>query len=85
MENYKEFTVTYLLDEHQQRQLAAIGEALHEDDLEGLFAHIMRIGSTYDIAWKFALREYTSGLRKEFPTQDMVNAETMERLEKQAV
>jgi hypothetical protein len=83
MQQYREISVTYTLDEHQQRQLAALGEALHEDDLEGLFARIMQIGSTYDIAWKFALREYTSGLRKEFPTQDMVNAETRERLSKQ--
>lgn len=87
MDDRKEFTVTYWLDQYQQQQLENILQAykskgLNFDSVESLFKSIMTVGSTYDVAHKLAFAEVETGI-SEYKGRDEVYRETKARLEKE--
>lgn len=87
MDDRKEFTVTYWLDQYQQQQLENILQAykskgLNFDSVESLFKSIMMAGSTYDVSEKLASYEFETGI-SEYKGRDEVYRETKARLEKE--
>lgn len=87
MEDRKDCTVTYSLDQYQQRQLENILQAFKSKgfdfgSLESLFNSIMTVGSTYDVAHKLALSEFQAGI-SEYKDSNEVYRETKARLEKE--
>ena len=86
MEQYKDITVTFTLDEYQQQQLENIYLAFKNkgfdfDSVESLFRSIMTVGSTYDVAKKLAFSEWQAGI-SEHKSSDEIYHETKERIEK---
>lgn len=86
MEQYKDITVTFTLDEYQQQQLENIYLAFKNkgfdfDSVESLFRSIMTVGSTYDVAKKLAFSEWQAGI-SEYKSSDEIYHETKERIEK---
>ena len=85
MEEYKEFTVTFHLDEYQQQQLQNIFQAYSQkgykfESTESLFESLMTVGCTYDIAERFAQADFSAGLTDQYKTSSEVYQETKNRL-----
>lgn len=86
MEQYKDITVTFTLDEYQQRKLDNIYLAYKNQGFdfytrESLFQSIMTVGSTYDVDKKLAYSEWQAGI-SEHKSSDEIYHETKERIEK---
>jgi hypothetical protein len=75
---YKEFSVTYSLDEFQQKRLAQLAEKL-DCSLDTAFRCAMFEGSAFDIDYRLECYAANMGMR-DFPDRDAVGMETMRRI-----